>query len=233
MSDVGRRKVLPYLRHRGINQLCLVINTHPDVDHLAGLNAVVDEMPVQAAAVPASIAGDSAYHTFLDKLAQKGVPLIKVNENWTLQEDEWSLSALYAGTESGEKTDLNDQSLVLRCQMGDFSAFLSGDIGRKTLARLDEQMKLNPATVLKIPHHGSKNSLYPPLYQKTRPELAVISVGSRNIFGHPSSPVLKALEGEGITILRTDKCGAVLLRSQGSYYEVFTGPDEKELVMTG
>ncbi len=228
-SDVGGRKVLPYLRNRGINSLLLVINTHPDVDHLAGLNALVKEMPVQAAAIPARIAHDKAYGPFREIVRQEGIPLIEMGEDWMLDEGGWSLASVSARASAGQTSDINQQSLVLRCQWGEFSALLTGDVGIETLARLDEEMKLAAVDVLKIPHHGSKYSLYPALYRSTGPAFAIISVGAHNTFGHPSSAVLKTLEEENISILRTDKCGAVLFRSWGSGYDLYTGPEEIHL----
>ncbi|MEQ8175921.1 MAG: DNA internalization-related competence protein ComEC/Rec2 [Syntrophomonadaceae bacterium] len=223
LSDVGGRKVLPYLRHRGIRQLYWVVNTHPDVDHLAGLQRVANEFPVETVCVPASLAGADVYSDWRNALSSRGVAWKGLASGQVLNEGAWSLEVLYSGKETIDK-EYNNHSLALVCRMGDFSALLTGDLDEEVLNRLDKEGKLKQATVLKLPHHGSKYSLYPPLYRKTHPRYGVISVGKRNIFGHPSPLVLQALQDEAVEVLRTDQVGAVTFRSEGHSLEVLTGP---------
>jgi len=80
--------------------------------------------------------------------------------------------------------------------------------------------KLLPVNILKIPHHGSKGSLVPALYEETSPDWAVISVGANNRFGHPSSIVLQELAQRGIKVLRTDQDGAISVRSDGRFIKI-------------
>lgn len=228
VSDTGRRKVLPYLRQRGIRQLYWAVNTHPDVDHLAGLQRVVREMPVEAFCIPASLAEDDAYRAWRKELDSRGVDWKGLESGQVLTEGSWSAQVVYSGKETGGQ-NYNDNSLVIRCSMGDFSVLLTGDVGEEVLRKLDEEGRIKPATVLKLPHHGSKYSCYTPLYHKTHPRYAVISVGKRNNFGHPSPAVLKALQDKDIEVLRTDQVGAVTFRSEGRGFAVWTGPRENRL----
>lgn len=223
LSDVGARKVLPYLRHRGVRRLYWAVNTHPDVDHLAGLQRVVREIPVETVCVPASLAGADVYTAWRNEVKRQGVVWKGIASGQVLREGPWSLEVLYSGKEMADK-EYNNHSLALVCRMGDFSALLTGDLGEEVLNKLDKDGQLKPATVLKLPHHGSKYSLYPPLYRETHPRYGVVSVGKRNIFGHPSPQVLQALQDEAIEVLRTDQVGAVTFRSEGHSLEVLTGP---------
>lgn len=227
-SDVGGRKVLPYLRHRGIKQLYWAINTHPDVDHLAGLQRTVRELPVEAVCVPASLAGEDIYGLWRQELNSRGIAWKALGSGQVLREGAWSLEVLYSGKKVADR-EYNKHSLALLCKMGNFSALLTGDLDEEILRRLDGEGEFSPASVLKLPHHGSKYSLYQPLYRKTHPRYAVISVGKRNVFGHPSPLVLEALKDEAIKVLRTDLMGAVTFRSEGRGFEVRTGPRQTSL----
>lgn len=224
LSDVGTRKVLPYLRYRGIRRLYLVISTHPDVDHLAGLQSVLQEIPADAAALPATLADHPAYAPFKKLLKEKNTPLLVLHQGQLMQEGKWQLRVIYAGDTSQNPEDTNQQSMAVRCSMGNFSVFLTGDVNQAALQKIDREGLLRAVTVLKLPHHGSRYSLYLPLYEKTRPLYGVISVGRHNIFGHPSLSVLQALEKEGIKVLRTDRCGAVAFSSQGYDCRLTLGP---------
>lgn len=228
LSDIGSRKVLPYLRYRGIDQLYWAINTHPDIDHLAGLRTVVREIPAEAVRVPVSLANDAVYDSWRQELRSQGIAFEGLVSGQVLREGSWSMEVLYAGKPVADQ-EYNEHSLVLLCRMGDFSVLLTGDLGQEVLQRLNGEGKINPVSVLKLPHHGSKYSLYSPLYQKTHPRYAVISVGKHNIFGHPSTQVLKAVQDEGIKVLRTDQMGALTFRSTGRGFEVWQGPEQIRL----
>ena len=71
-SDIAHRKLLPYLHYRGIREIWLEVNTHPDTDHLQGLEEVLAEMPVRCAAIPASLATSEKYRNYMSALANRG-----------------------------------------------------------------------------------------------------------------------------------------------------------------
>ena len=118
------------------------------------------------------------------------------------------------GVESGEKvlgkssSEENEEAMVLFLSYQDFSALFTSDIGEKTeLALLDTRV-LKKTSVLKVPHHGSKFSSTLAFLERIRPQLAVISVGAKNTYGHPNGDTLMRLEQVGAKILRTDLQGS-------------------------
>ncbi len=213
-SDPGTRKVLPYLYYRGVRELYLVINTHPDTDHLQGLETVLKEIPARYIAVPATIVEAEEYRN-LRKIAEaEKIPVIPLSGGESVYTGEkLQIRVLHPMIEAKTLDDANEQSLVLDVRYDNFSALLTGDIGKETMQVLIE--KLAPVTVLKIPHHGSKNSLLPSFYEESKPQWSVISVGENNLFGHPHPSVLEALEEKNIEILRTDQVGAITFYSDG------------------
>ncbi|MCU1296571.1 MAG: internalization-related competence protein ComEC/Rec2 [Acidobacteriaceae bacterium] len=108
----------------------------------------------------------------------------------------------------------NDESLVMKISYGNTSALLEGDTERKAEMRiLDEQPQ---ADLLKVGHHGSTTSTVPQLLQTVHPEFAVISVGTRYVYGHPRTKVLTRLQDSGVATRRTDLNGAVTFYLDGT-----------------
>jgi competence protein ComEC len=123
---------------------------------------------------------------------------------------------------SDEPGDFNDESLVLLLSYSGKNLLLAGDIEQEGQRRLLQYGATLQSDVLKVPHHGSANYL-PAFVKRVQPEIAVISVGSRNRFGQPSAAVLRELERLGARVYRTDRDGAILLRIRGEGIEVTTG----------
>ena len=230
-SDPGTRKVLPYLYYRGVRELYLAINTHPDTDHLQGLETVLKEIPARYITVPATMVEAEEYRN-LRKIAEAGkMPIIPLAYGKPVYTGEkLQMRVLHPMVEAKTLDDANEQSLVLDVRYDNFSTLLTGDIGIEPMQELIEKKQLAAVTVLKIPHHGSKNSLLPSFYQESKPQWAVISVGTNNIFGHPHPSILEALEEKNIKVLRTDHAGAITFCSDGRKVRLKTGPGSFSLL---
>jgi len=112
-------------------------------------------------------------------------------------------------------SDENEVSQVIKLRYGDFSALFTGDIGEKTELALDGEGVLEEVDVLKVPHHGSKYSSSKSFLESLRPDVAVVSVGEKNSYGHPSGDSLIRLDMVGAKVLRTDKLGTIEVVSDG------------------
>jgi competence protein ComEC len=124
----------------------------------------------------------------------------------------WHLTAL--NPEPGERRGVNERSLVLRAEAAGRRILLTGDVGEwaehRMLAGLSpEELR---ADLLKVAHHGSRNSSGEAFLDAVRPRLALISAGRRNLYHHPSPVVLERLADRGVATLRTDRDGLVLVR---------------------
>ena len=116
----------------------------------------------------------------------------------------------------------NNDSLVLRLHYGDRTLLLPGDaekLAEREILAGNDQTFLR-SDVLKIGHHGSKNSTTPEFLAAVQPRLAVISAGENNPYGHPNPELLERLERARIRVLRTDHDGAVRILTDGSNIEV-------------
>lgn len=116
--------------------------------------------------------------------------------------------------------DPNDFSVVAILRYGEFDALLTGDIGPEVINKILTAGLVGDVEYIKIPHHGSKNGLTQNLLEVTNPEVAVISAGKNNSYGHPHKEVLDMLSRYGLRVLRTDEMGNIEVVSDGNEFWV-------------
>ena len=173
----------------------LMISTHPDHDHLAGLNYVLARYHVSLILetdIACATQVCQKWQSFNNprKIAKVGQQ-IKLNPDWLIN----ILSV--------------DDSIVAKMLYQDKSFLFAADAGFKTEEELISQSFNLKSNVLKVGHHGSKNSTSQEFLEEVNPEIAVISVGKNNNYGHPSPEVLERLRD--IQVLRTDQIGDILI----------------------
>jgi competence protein ComEC len=183
--DAGERVVAPFLWNHGVLRLTATVVTHTDADHAGGMAAVRERFTVQESWDGTVDAGP---------LALGGAVV----------------TPLPAATEGR-----NDAARVLRVDLGLFSILLASDIEAPGEHALVASGVSLAAAVLKVPHHGSRTSSGSALLAAVRPSVAIVSVGARNVYGHPDAGVLARLTAAGADVYRTDRDGAVLLETDG------------------
>jgi len=122
--------------------------------------------------------------------------------------------------EGKEFKDSNDTSVVLKLSYGERSFLFAGDAEKQVEKKLMENKADLDSDVLKTGHHGSKTSSSEEFVAKVSPEIAVISAGRNNQYGHPHQEVLDVFNKYGIKIFRTDKDGDIKIISDGKNYAV-------------
>ncbi len=124
--------------------------------------------------------------------------------------------------DKGDSID-NNNSIVLRLTQGKVSFLLTGDIEREAEERILGHRPDIRSQILKIAHHGSRYSTTDAFLDAVKPEVALISAGKDNKFGHPHEETLARLKKRGVKVYRTDLNGNILVRSDGEKYVVGTG----------
>jgi competence protein ComEC len=128
----------------------------------------------------------------------------------------------------------NDASVIARVRYGDVRFLLTGDAEAPEEAWLVNQWGADAlrADVLKVGHHGSSTSSSAMLRDAVRPRIALVSVGSRNRYGHPNPGVMAAFAHDGVQVLRTDRLGTVVVQTDGRALRVRAGGEEWEVART-
>lgn len=214
--------VAEYLNRRGVKRLDYVVNTHPDDDHIGGLAEILEQYPVGqyfAPELPSDlIPTGKAYRDVQETLNKKqlSVTVPKSRESFSLGEAE---VRVLAPIKTGDST--NNNSLVLRLTFGDTGFLLMGDAEKEEEKDLLQSGAELSADVLKVGHHGSKNSTTKALLNAVKPKYAVISVADDSN-GLPKRDTLKRLDAAGATVYRTDISGTVIFLSDGTNITVVT-----------
>jgi competence protein ComEC len=214
--DVGERVLAPFLWNRPLGRLDVVALSHWDVDHSGGLAAVLSRFPVREFWESGRAPGGAA--ETVAALARARVPRRVLTAGQRLWLGHALLTVL--GPAPGPPLAANDESLVLRLDWRGVSLLLPGDLGARGEALLLERGGPLRALALKVAHHGSRSSSGAPFVAAAQPRIAVISVGARNPFRHPSPEAVARLEAAGARIYRTDRDGAVILETDGRVVRV-------------
>jgi competence protein ComEC len=195
----------------------LVIATHPDADHIAGLVEVMERYEVsQLITNGADKASDTAYAAILEAAARRGTPVHAAQEGEMIILDEGvRLEILHSGG-SGSDDDRNDGSVVGRLTYGELSVMLTGDAETPAESDILQDGRPLRAMVLKAGHHGANTSSSELFLQAVAPGVVVISVGRENSYGHPHPAMLERAAAIGAIVLRTDELGTLEMASDGA-----------------
>jgi len=193
--------------------LDLVIATQSDADHLAGLVAVLERYHVGAVMAAEWTESGPAVSRWSQLIAERRPAHILPQAGLRLEiEPGLEMTLLHPEAEAG--LEINDASLVTRLTYGGISFLFTGDMEQAGEAALLHSGRLQPSTILKAAHHGSKTSSSPEFLAVADPTVVVISVGAGNSFGHPSPEVLALLADR--RVFRTDQSGTVEIASEGT-----------------
>jgi competence protein ComEC len=212
--EVGKDTVVPFLKSKGISTIDKLILTHGDMDHIGGAAAVIDEIRVKAVILPIASEISEFEQELIHKAKKSNSKVLysKAGDRWTEGE---SLFQILSPPE-GVKIERNDGSIVLYAKLGGLSWLFTGDLeaeGEKRLVQTYPNLKIN---VLKAGHHGSKTSSTDRFLSSVLPQIAIISAGENNRYGHPHTDVISRLASRNIRILRTDEHGAVTYIFKGN-----------------
>ncbi len=207
-GDAGRRVVVPFLREAGATQLAAIVATHAHLDHFGGLPAVLDAFDPAFVLEPGQPVPDAGYLGFLGAVENDGAQWRPARRGDRLELDGVTIDVLSPDSAwAVSQTDINEESVVLLVTYGRTRVLLAGDAGIPTESHLAGQV--GRVTLLKVGHHGSRGATSDRWLDELRPTEAVISVGTKNRYGHPAPETLARLRGHGVTVLRTDERGTI------------------------
>jgi len=204
-----------------------IILTHPDADHSTGLVEVLERYEIGEVWLTGVSHDLADYTEFLSLIKEKNITrkTAKAGEI-VFQDEKTKLKILYPkeNLEGKKVSNSNNTSVVTRLVYQGFSAIFTGDLEEDKQKDLINQPSIEiSADIFKVSHHGSANGLLTEFLSQVNPEVAVISVGENNRYGHPSPIILDKLKAiSGLKIFRTDRQGDVKIFSDGKDYQIRT-----------
>jgi beta-lactamase superfamily II metal-dependent hydrolase len=211
--------VVSYLTNQGIDDIELLVATHPHADHIGGLDDVLAAFKVEAVVDNGMVVDTATYRDYRDAVKAEGCPYQKAvpGQSWVF--GSYALKALGPVRDHG---DANNNSVVCLLDCGEIEFLFTGDAEAE--AEADLLGKAVAAEILKVGHHGSRTSTSQAFLAAVSPEVAVISVGAGNTYGHPAASTLQRLKDMGVGISRTDQNGTVIITTDGKTYHVIAKP---------
>ena len=220
MIDGGPAKksdyIYSFLKDHGVERLDYVIATHPDADHIGGLERVINAYhpdTIYYAAVPDGIEERTPLHTrLMDAVERVGAAMYEASDGalFRLGSAQVEIYPLDVMSDNG-----NDYSLITRVSFGEERLLFMGDTLEAAHNALLDSGRDMTATVIKMSHHGGKVNTTRKLLRAVNPKAAILTCGTENPYHHPHADTLAALEAFGIPYYRTDVCGDMILRFDG------------------
>ena len=201
-----------YLNKQGVEHLDYIIGTHPDADHIGGMDVILYKFDCGTVMMPEVTNDTATYRDVIDTMKEKGyqntAPV--VGDSYSLGSAQFTI---LGPTDTYE--DTNNNSIVLLLTHGDNKFLFVGDAEEKAEEDILAEGVSVKADVLKVGHHGSRTASSEAFLQAVEPTYAVISCGQDNSYGHPHAETLNTLRSMGVKVFRTDEQGTVTATSDG------------------
>lgn len=221
--DVGERVVTPALWALGIRRLDWLAVTHGDLDHAGGMLAVARDLRPREIWEGVPVPPHAGLLTLRRQAQVDRVGWRQILAGHRLELGGVVVDVLHPPAPDWERRRVrNDDSLVLRIRFGEVEMLLTGDTGRE----FEEAFAASPGRgllrLLKVAHHGSRSSSSLPFLRSFAPQMAFVSVGRGNPFGHPDPGVIARYQQLGTVVFRTDRDGAIVMETDGRVVDVTT-----------
>ena len=219
---MGKSVVIPTAKYLGIDKFDYVVMTHPHNDHIGGIRTVLETVPVDTVWDTTVDYSSHTYQSILSTISHYGIAyqhplkgdIYRIDDNTAIQ--------IFAPDSIliQDEHNLNNWSIVFKLIYGQTSFLFTGDLEYEGDRLLMALGKCLDSDVLKVAHHGSITGTTPAFISAVRPQQAVVSVGKRNKFQHPSPITIRRLEGAGANVMRTDLQQAIWMHSDGYQIKV-------------
>lgn len=223
VKQVGRYRILPFLKEQGVGALDYVLITHTDKDHISGVEELLKQagepggLRIGALLLSEQSAWEEA-GIELQELAKAAGADVKIIKAGMILADKSTKLYCVHPQEGAPYTDKNAGSLVFRLSYGEFSMLLTGDLEETGEKEILERGETISCDVLKAGHHGSRFSTTKEWIEKAQPKLTLISCGQDNSYGHPHEEMLERLKNAKSQWLLTTEQGAVTIYSDGKSF---------------
>ena len=222
LIDAGTRstkqELADYLKELGVDDIDILIGTHPHEDHIGGMAKIIEEFPIGTLYLPETsdemTPTTKTYESLLDAVEKMDVTMRTASAGDVLLE-EGNISFKVLSPSHTDYDNLNDYSIVTRLKVGDTAFLFQGDAETPVEEEILDSGADVSCDVIKLGHHGSSTSSSRAYLEAANPSAAVISCGVGNEYGHPHRETMDLLEKLSITPYRTDTQKTLLAETDG------------------
>lgn len=191
----------------------LLVASHNHADHIGGIPAVLDRFPVLNYMENGMPATTRTYARIATLLEERGIPVLRASAR-SIDLGGGAVLRVLEGAPNARTQ--NDASIGIELAYGSFRAFFTGDAEGRQRSFWARDSLLTRAQLIKVSHHGSINGTDSSMLTRLKPCAAIISVGAKNGFGHPSPVVLRLLGDARVKAFRTDASGRVTVNADST-----------------
>ncbi|OGP94188.1 MAG: DNA internalization-related competence protein ComEC/Rec2 [Deltaproteobacteria bacterium RBG_16_54_18] len=225
--DVGEKVIAPFLWKRRILQVDYLLLSHPQPDHYKGLIFITRHFRPREFWHNGMTSPSSTYGQLMEAIKESRTREVRVEGGFTRSIEGVTMKIIHPvegwmGEKILKRGLVNNNAVVMMLAFGDHRLLFTGDIEKKAETRLAQAGKRISAQVIKVPHHGSKQSSTETFLNKVSPRYAVISVGFANPYHLPNKEVVERYARRNCLILRTDLDGAITVQSDGKKLTIGT-----------
>lgn len=204
-----------YLDELDIDDIDVMVATHAHSDHIGSLGTIADNYAVETFYTTKYDSSSKTYENMMESLRENGAEIKHISaelDTYIPWDDDITVRVM-SPIKGIKYSDLNDSSLVLKITYGTQSLMMTGDLGESAESIMVDTYSNSDlqSTVLKVSHHGSETSSSQEFINAVSPQIAIISVGEGNKYGHPRPETLKRFKLRSIELFRTDKLGSILV----------------------
>lgn len=239
---IGENVIIPFLKSNGVNKIEAVFVSHPDEDHMNGIFTLLDKgryenIDVKYLCINGNLAKDDAFCDLINMAEKNNIPVCNFNAGDEICDGDMSIKCMYPALSdnNGVGDDRNNSSLVLRldtCNYGGLSTGAGNPGGLSVLETgdletegenviLSKKREEIQCQILKVAHHGSSSSSSQAFVEAVKPQIAIISAGRNNRYGHPHKETIETLKKNNITIISTAEAGAIRIKENSNGAEVY------------
>ncbi len=222
VKEIGKYRIISYLKSQCNSTIDYWFLTHGDLDHISGiieiLNSDISGIEIKNIVLPYMKEYDEHLLAIRKAASERGIDVHSIKKGDSLEFGNTKFKCLHPTLDTSSD-DLNDYSIVLSVEYGNYSMLLTGDL---TSTQETYMKDLKQYTLLKVGHHGSKYSSSEDFLRAVKPKIGILSSGKGNRYGHPTPEVIHRLESIGCKIIRTDESGGISIVSYGENIEIDT-----------
>lgn len=218
IQNVGKYRIEPFLKSQGVGKIDYVFLSHGDADHYNGIVELMERqkfgVKIRNLVFPSQYQMDEELVEIATLALSNGINVFTMDAGQKIIERDMEILCIQPLKEE-TYLEKNAGSMVLEISMGNFEMLCTGDVEQEGEERLRRHINGRNYDILKVAHHGSKNSTTESFLEIVNPKVALISAGIQNRYGHPHEEVISRLEKYDVKIYQTPKCGAIGFETDG------------------